>query len=61
MTEHGTSTNYKSLSSVAKALLPRAKKMHQEGMTWRQIARELRVSYSALHIWRTLEHQGGLQ
>ena len=46
---------YRALSTVGEALLPRAEKMHREGMTWTRIARELRVSYTALHIWRKLE------
>jgi hypothetical protein len=48
---------YKALSSVGEALLPRAEKMHREGMPWRYIARELRVSYTALHIWRKLAEE----
>ena len=46
--------NYKALSSIARTLLPEAEKMHSEGMSWRQIAQDLRVSKSSLHIWRTL-------
>jgi hypothetical protein len=49
---------YRSLSSVARVLLPRAERMHTEGMTWRQIAQELRISYTALHIWRKLGQDG---
>jgi hypothetical protein len=47
--------NYKDLSSIAKTLLPRAEKMHSDGMTWRQIAQDLRISKSSIHIWRNLE------
>ena len=47
--------NYKTLSSIARTLLPRAEKMHHEGMTWTQIAQELKISKSSLHIWRNLE------
>ena len=54
MTESPAPANYRSLSSVAQALLPRAERMHTQGMTWRQIAEELKVSYTALHIWRKL-------
>ncbi len=39
---------------MGEALLPKAEKMHREGMTWRQIAKQLRISYTALHIWRKL-------
>jgi hypothetical protein len=48
-------SRYRALSSVGGTLLPRAEKMHREGMSWRRIARELRVSYTALHIWRKLK------
>ena len=47
--------NYRSLSSVARVLLPRAEEMHHQGMTWRQISRELKISKSTLYIWRRLE------
>lgn len=50
-----TLTHYRSLSSVGRTLLPKAERMHREGMTWRQIARDLRISHSALFIWRKLE------
>jgi hypothetical protein len=50
----GDNGPYRALSSVARRLLPRAERMHTEGMTWRQIAQELRISYTALHIWRKL-------
>jgi hypothetical protein len=46
---------YRALSSVGAALLPRAEKMRREGMPWRQVAAQLRVSYTALHIWRKLK------
>ena len=49
--------DYKSLSSVARLLLPEAERMYNEGMTWKQICRELKVSKSALHIWRKLERK----
>ena len=49
---------YKALSSVARTLLPRAERMHQEGMTWKQITRDLKISKSALHIWRKLGENG---
>jgi orotate phosphoribosyltransferase-like protein len=57
MIDQQTATRYRSLSSIARVLLPRAEKMHKDGMTWRQIAQELRISYSALHIWRKLGNE----
>ena len=45
---------YRSLSSVGEVLLPRAERMHRGGMTWRQVARELKISYTALYMWRKL-------
>ena len=38
-------------------MLPKAEKMHREGMTWRQITQDLHVSYTALHIWRKNREQ----
>ena len=52
-------SNYRSLSSVARTLLPRAKRMHQEGMSWKRVAEDLKVFYSALFIWRKLEGEDG--
>ena len=57
MTQHCTVTSYRSLSSVARTLLPMAKKMHQEGIPWKRIAEDLEVSYSALLIWRKLDKE----
>ena len=48
---------YRALSSVGEALLPKAERMHREGMSWRRIARELKVSYTALHVWRKIREQ----
>jgi hypothetical protein len=61
MSNHEAYPGYRSLSSVARVLLPRAERMHTEGKTWRQIAQELRVSYTALHIWRRLGQDGNTQ
>jgi len=47
-------SRYRALSSVGESLLPRAERMHREGMSWTRIARELKVSYPALHIWRSI-------
>ena len=55
ISENTQHKRYRALSSVGEALLPRAEKMHKEGLAWRHIARELRVSYTALHIWRKLK------
>jgi len=46
--------SYRSLSSVARTLLPIAEKLHSQGMSWRDVAEELKVSNSALYIWRKL-------
>lgn len=46
---------YRSLSSVARTLLPTAEEMHRQGMPWERVARSLRVSPSALFIWRRLK------
>ena len=46
---------YKSMSTIAREFLPRAEKMHNEGMSWREVSRNLKVSYSALFIWRRLK------
>ena len=46
--------SYRSLSSVARTLLPRAERLHNQGMRWRDVAEELKVSNSALFIWRRL-------
>jgi len=45
---------YRSLSSVAEAMLPRAEEMRRQGVSWAMIARELRVSESALYVWRQI-------
>jgi hypothetical protein len=45
---------HRSLSSVARTLLPRAEELHGSGMPWRQVASQLRVSYSAIYLWRRL-------
>jgi len=47
-------SKYRSLSSVAKDLLPRAQRMHRKGASWAVIARELGVSESVIYIWRKL-------
>ena len=49
-----TASRYRSLSSVAKDLLPRAQRMHRKGAPWAEIARELGVSESVIYIWRKL-------
>ena len=46
---------YRSLSSVGQMLLPRAEEMHSRGVPWRDVAEQLKVSLSALYIWRRLE------
>lgn len=46
---------YRSLSSIARSLLPKAKEMHERGMSWTNIARQLKVSSAALFIWRKIE------
>lgn len=48
---------YRSLSSVARVLLPRAKELHGGGMSWRSVARHLGVSSAALFIWRRLDEE----
>ena len=48
---------YRSLSSVARSMLPIAEEMHRQGMAWRQIAKELRVSHTTLFNWRRIEHR----
>ncbi len=48
---------YRSLSSVARVLLPRAKELHGGGMSWRSVARHLGVSNAALFIWRRLDEE----
>ena len=48
---------FRSLSSIGRELLPRAERLHNEGMTWAQIARNLRVSRTTLFTWRQLEEQ----
>ena len=65
MRNQETYPNYRALSSIARILLPQAEKMHRQGMTWTQIAHELRISKSSLHIWRSLvrvreNHKTGL-
>lgn len=49
---------YRSLSSVARMLLPKAQTMHRQGMPWREVAACLEISQSALFIWRRLERTG---
>jgi len=44
----------RSLSSVAKAMLPRAEEMRRQGLSWAVISRELEVSESALYVWRKI-------
>jgi orotate phosphoribosyltransferase-like protein len=46
---------YRSLSSIARSLLPKAKEMHEQGISWKNVARQLRVSNAALFIWRKIE------
>jgi hypothetical protein len=43
---------YRALSSAGEALSLMVEKMHPEGMSWGEIAKQLRVSNSALHICR---------
>lgn len=43
---------YRSLSSVASSMLPIAERMHRQGMTWREISRELGISHTTLFNWR---------
>lgn len=45
---------HRSLSSVARALLPKAEELHRSGIPWSQVASQLRVSYSAIYLWRRL-------
>jgi len=45
---------HRSLSSVARTLLHRAEELHRSGMPWSQVASQLRVSYSAIYLWRRL-------
>jgi len=45
---------HRSLSSVARTLLPKAEELHRAGMPWRQVASQLRVSYSGIYLWRRL-------
>ncbi len=47
---------YRGLSSVGEALLRKAERMHREGLTWREIAQELRVSHTFLFNWRHLKN-----
>ncbi len=47
---------YRSLSSVGRTLLPKAERMHREGMTWREVAKRLRVSHTSLFNWRHLKN-----
>jgi len=49
-----TVDKYRSLSSIARLLLPRAQEMHQRGMSWEMVAVQLQVSPSALYLWRKL-------
>ncbi len=51
MAENG---RYSCLSSIGRSLLPRAERMHREGLSWRQMVRELKISYTALYTWRKL-------
>jgi hypothetical protein len=46
---------YRSLSSIARQLLPKARKMHKQGMTWTRISKELGISHTSLYTWRKLE------
>jgi hypothetical protein len=46
---------YRSLSSVGRVLLPMAEEMHSRGVPWRDVAEQLKVSLSALYIWRRLK------
>ena len=46
---------YRSLSSVASSMLPIAETMHRQGMTWREISRELGISHTALFNWRRVK------
>lgn len=55
----GTDLPYRSLSSVAERCLPIAEEMHRGGMPWRKVAKELRVSHTALFVWRKLKARGG--
>lgn len=45
---------HRSLSSVARTLLPKAEELHREGMPWSQVASQLRVSHSTIYLWRRL-------
>jgi hypothetical protein len=55
MAASGKAKRYRSLSSIGRTLLPRAETMHSEGLSWRQVARELKISNTALYIWRSLD------
>jgi hypothetical protein len=51
-------SRYRSLSSVARSLLPIAEEMHRQGLSWGEIAGRLGVSHTALFVWRKLEKNG---
>ena len=48
---------YRSLSSVARRLLPEAEELHGQGMSWRKVARHLDVSPSTLFVWLRLKRR----
>jgi orotate phosphoribosyltransferase-like protein len=50
---------YRSLSSIGRRLLPRAKRMHRNGLSWSEVAEHLDVSRRSLFIWRRVEERSG--
>jgi DNA-binding Lrp family transcriptional regulator len=55
----GMCDRYRSLSSVARELLPKAERMRRGGKAWRRIAEELGVSATTLHNWRKVGGKEG--